>query len=258
MAEIEMAHERDQAAGGAGFMGPLRTLFRSNAYLKRLAIAVSLFAMQNGTGINAINYYSPTVFKSIGVAGTNTSLLTTGIFGLIKFLGAIIWLLYLVDRFGRKAILMIGAAGGAFSMYYIGAYIAIAKPQNNAPGTPLSSGGTSAIAFFYIWTIFYSASFNGTPWVYGAEIMPTFVRAATQAVISASNWLFAFLIARFTPQMFAKMGFGVYMFFASMMVVSIPLVYVSRLVCISYDRRADHTLLFSSSTPRLPVYLWRR
>jgi len=55
MEEIETANERDQLAGGAGFLGPIRTLYRSPAYLKRLAIAVSLFAMQNGTGINAIS-----------------------------------------------------------------------------------------------------------------------------------------------------------------------------------------------------------
>lgn len=55
--------------------------------------------------------------------------------------------------------------------------------------------------------------------------MPTFIRAATQAFIAASNWLFAFLISRFTPQMFAAMGYGVYLFFASLMVCSIPIVY---------------------------------
>jgi hypothetical protein len=58
MEEIEVAHERDQLAGGAGLWGPIKTLFRSPEYLKRVGIAVSLFAMQNGTGINAINYVS--------------------------------------------------------------------------------------------------------------------------------------------------------------------------------------------------------
>jgi len=75
-------------------------------------------------------------------------------------------------------------------MYYIGAYIAIADPANN-PTTKLSSGGISAIAFFYLWTCFYGPTWNGTPWVFGAEVMPTFVRSATQAIIAASNWIFA-------------------------------------------------------------------
>jgi hypothetical protein len=217
MEEIETAHEADQLAGGAGFMGPIRTLFSSKRYLKRLAIAISLFAMQNGTGINAINYYSPTVFRSIGITGTNTGLLTTGVFGLLKFAGAIVWLLYLVDRFGRKPLLIVGALGGAISMYWIGIYIAVADPTNpNKPkATKLGSGGISAVAAFYLWTCFYGPTWNGTPWVFGAEVMPTFVRSATQALIAASNWIFAFLIARFTPQMFTSMKFGVYIFFAT-------------------------------------------
>jgi len=58
---------------------------------------ISLYR-QNGSGINAINYYSPTVFKSIGVTGTSASLFSTGIFGVIKTLATIVWLLFLVDR----------------------------------------------------------------------------------------------------------------------------------------------------------------
>lgn len=74
----------------------------------------------NGIGINSINYYSPTVFKSIGVQGTSASLLTTGVFGVIKFAVAFIWLLWLVDNVGRKALFIIGSIGGALCMYYLG------------------------------------------------------------------------------------------------------------------------------------------
>lgn len=59
IADIHNALERDRAMCGAGFLGPLKALFQSRAYLRRLGIAVMLFACQNGTGINAINYYSP-------------------------------------------------------------------------------------------------------------------------------------------------------------------------------------------------------
>lgn len=182
-------------------------------------------ACQASTRVSADIIDAPTVFKSIGISGTNTSLLTTGIFGLVKFGAALVWLLWLVDHVGRKPLFIIGSAGGAFCMYWIAIYIAVAKPQDN-PTSSLSPGGTSAMVAFYLWTAaFYGPSWNGGPWVFGAEVMPTFIRAATQAFISASNWLFAFLISRFTPQMFTAMGFGVYLFFASLMVCSIPIVY---------------------------------
>ncbi|KAJ7777154.1 general substrate transporter [Mycena metata] len=223
-AEIEAAIAHERGLAGAGFFGPLKTVMRSRTLMYRILLGSSLFVWQNGTGINAINYYSPTIFKSIGITGTSTSLLTTGVYGLIKLFGALIWLLYLVDSFGRRGVLLAGSLGGAISMYYIGAYIAIAKPAEH-PSTKIGPGGQSAIAFFYIWTIFYSPTWNGTPWVIGAEMFPQHVRTFTQACQAASNWFWGFIITRFTPQMFTAMGYGVYIFFASLMIISIPFIY---------------------------------
>ncbi|KAK0189277.1 general substrate transporter [Armillaria mellea] len=218
--EIEAAVAHERSLAGAGFLGPIRTVMADMKLIQRLLLGISLFAWQNATGINAINYYSPTIFKSIGITGSSTSLLTTGVYGLIKLVCAMIWLLYLVDQWGRRNLLMIGSAGGAVCMYYIGAYIAVADPESSSTHT-VDAGGKSAVAFFYLWTIFYSPSWNGTPWVVGAEIFPQHVRTFTQACMAAGNWLFAFLIARFTPQMFTSMGYDVYLFFASLMVISI-------------------------------------
>lgn len=51
------------------------------------------------------------------------------------------------------------------------------------------------------------------------------MRSLAQALAAASNWLWNFLISRFTPQMFTKMGYGVYFFFSSLMILSIAFVY---------------------------------
>jgi MFS family permease len=89
---------------------------------------------------NAINYYSPTIFRSIGITGSSTSLFTTGIFGVIKTIGGIVWCFLIIDHFGRRAILLVGAVGGAISMMIIAGYIAVADPANN-PTTSLPPGG---------------------------------------------------------------------------------------------------------------------
>lgn len=121
---------------------------------------------------------------------------------------------------------MIGAFGGAICLYYVGAYIAIADPENNPTANgQLSSGGISAMAFFYLWTIFYTPSWNGTPWVYNSEMFPQHVRTLGQAFAAGSNWFWNFLVARFTAQMFTSMRFGVYFFFASLMMCSIVFVF---------------------------------
>ncbi|GAA6060321.1 hypothetical protein JCM10212_000418 [Sporobolomyces blumeae] len=219
--DIDLQVENDRTAVGVGFWAPFRQVFTNWHLARRLMITSTLFMWQNATGINAINYYSPTVFRSIGLTGGNTSLLTTGIFGVVKTVCALIWAFVIVDHFGRRGILIVGSVGGAISMYVIGAYIAIGKPQERVDAS-LDSGGIAAVAFFYIWTIFYSVSWNGTPWVVNSEVFPGAVRQVTQATASVSNWLWNFLISRFTPDMFRQMGYGVYIFFASMMIVSIP------------------------------------
>jgi len=102
--------------------------------------------------------------------------------------------------------------------------------------------------FFYLWTAFYAVSWNGTPWVVNSEAFPGAVRQVTQCLAASSNWLCEFLsrsssylraltslyhsignfvISRATPTMFLRMGnrgFGVYLFFATMQVLSIPFI----------------------------------
>ena len=111
-------------------------------------------------------------------------------------------------------------------MWYIAAYIKIADPTNNKNASgELSSGGISAVFFFYLWTAFYTPSWNGTPWVINSEMYSQQTRSLGQAFAAANNWFWNFIISRFTPKMFATMGYGVYMFFACLMLLSIPFVF---------------------------------
>jgi len=212
MIDIQIEHDRD--AVGGGYFAPFRQLFSQWHLVSRLLIVTSLFMWQNSSGINAVNYFSPTIFKSIGVGG-DASLLTTGVFGVIKTVGALIWAFLIIDRFGRRRVLIVGAIGEAFSMYYIGAYNKIADPQNNPvpAGQPQPRGGTAAMAFFYIWTLFYGFSWNGTPWVVCAEVFPGTIRTVAQMCAAASNWLWNFVIARSTEYMFRDVSTLLLLFF---------------------------------------------
>lgn len=228
---VEELREMDEAIvkerkllGSNSFWAPFRETFLVRKVLWRLILGSSLFAWQNGTGINAINYYSPTVFKSLGITGTNTGLLTTGIFGIIKTLGAVVWILFLIDNVGRRRILMTGAAGGSVCMFAIAIYIAVAKPAQHV-GEPMGAAGRFAIACFYIWTAFYGATYNGTPWVVGSEIFPQQSRTLGMACMAASNWLYNFAISMGTPRAFKDIGYGFYLIFACLMLISIPYVY---------------------------------
>lgn len=167
------------------------------------------------------------MFKSIGITGTNTGFLTTGIFGVVKTVLTFVWILVLIDHMGRRMLLMIGALGGSLCMWFIGAYIKIANVagQEPDPNSKLSGGGIAAIFFFYLWTAFYTPSWNGTPWVLNSEMFDQNTRSLGQANAAANNWFWNFIIARFTEQMFNAWGYGVYFFFASLMLISVVFVF---------------------------------
>lgn len=84
---------------------------------------------------------------------------------------------------------MFGSGGGSICMWIIGGYIASVKISSDTDESkPLSSGGVAAVFFFYLWTAFYTPSWNGTPWVLNSEMFDQSVRALGQASAAANNW----------------------------------------------------------------------
>ncbi|KKY17328.1 putative quinate permease [Diplodia seriata] len=229
VAYIDAQLEETRSSIGLGFWKPFQAVGRSKKVQWRFFLGGMLFLLQNGSGINAINYYSPTVFKSIGLDGTNASFLTTGIFGVVKTVVTFIWLFFLIEQVGRRLMLLIGSIGGSACMWFIGAYIKLANVNSSTAtsnsGKGLSGGGIAAIFFFYLWTAFYTPSWNGTPWVVNSEMFDSNTRSLGQASAAANNWFWNFIISRFTPQMFLTMEYGVYFFFASLMILSAIFVY---------------------------------
>ncbi|KAJ1302114.1 hypothetical protein OPQ81_000945 [Rhizoctonia solani] len=177
---------------------------------------------QNLTGMNAINYYSPTIFSSIGITGTSNSLFATGIYGVVKMVATLVALVWLVDRVGRRNPLIMGALVGALAMYYIAGFVAVAKPSGTGSPTP---AGKFAAACIYIFAVAFCMSWNGISWIICSEIFPLGVRALGQTITSATQWLWQFVVARSTPYMIKNIGYGRYLFFGLCMTLMIPWVY---------------------------------
>lgn len=72
-----------------------------------LGILIMIFFQMAGS--NAINYYSPRIFHSIGLTGTSTTLVSTGIYGIVRLVAVFIAMYFAVDRFGRKPMLICGS-----------------------------------------------------------------------------------------------------------------------------------------------------
>jgi len=225
--EVAMIDNDLEASGhntSGGFLKPWKILASDRQTQWRFFVGTTMFMWQNATGINAINYYSPTVFKSIGITGTNTAFFTTGLYGVVKTAFTVVFLIFLIDQFGRRKLLFAGSLGGAISMFIIGAFIKLQPPVSGT--RPLTSSGIAAVFFFYLWSVFYSPTWNPIPWIVNAEIYDIHTRPLGQAFAACSNWFWNFIISRFTPNMFTTMGYGVYFFFASLMICSMAFVWL--------------------------------
>ncbi|KAF7901520.1 hypothetical protein EAF00_003741 [Botryotinia globosa] len=163
-----------------GFIKPLRMAFSDN-----------------------INYYSPTIFKTMGVTSTETVELMTGLFGVVKYIMTVLWLTLSIDKLGRRTLFISGGIVGAVLMFLIGALIATAKDNT---GEGLDSQGIVTIFMIYLWTCIYITSWNGTPWVVNAEMFSQATRNVGQVGASMANWLWTFVIARVTPNMSSSPG----------------------------------------------------
>ncbi|GAM37220.1 hypothetical protein TCE0_022f06954 [Talaromyces pinophilus] len=130
----------------------------------RLLIGMALMLLQNLSGINALNYYSPTIFQSIGLSGDSVKLLATGIFGIVKTVTTMVYMIFIIDRFGRRVPMLVGSVGAAFAMYYLGAYTA--KSGSFSGEVPKDGGAYIAIVMIYVFAVFYAFSWNGIPWIF--------------------------------------------------------------------------------------------
>jgi sugar porter (SP) family MFS transporter len=219
---MDTVNEQLESPHDQGLISQLKEL-RVPSNRRRIFVGVTIFIFMQFAGSNAINYYSPRIFKSIGLKGQSTGLYATGIYGIVRLCCVIIAMHYVVDRFGRRKMLMGGAAVMATAMWFIGAYIKIANPAAHAVG--LSAGGYAAVTFIYIFAVGFCFSYAGVPWIYCAEIFPLRIRGLGMALCTATHWLFNFVIARSVPYMISNIGFGTYFVFASFTTLSIVFVY---------------------------------
>ena len=103
---------------------------------RRVIIATVIQTFSQWTGINAVLYYAPSMFSQLGISSNTTSLLATGVVGIVIFLATILAVLY-VDRLGRKFTLIAGALGVATCHIIVAIILAVCEddwPKHKAAG----------------------------------------------------------------------------------------------------------------------------
>ncbi|SCU85314.1 LADA_0D06810g1_1 [Lachancea dasiensis] len=177
-------------------------------YRTRMLIAMSsqMFAQLNG--INVISYYAPMVFEQAGWVGRD-AILMTGVNGIIYVVSTILpW--HLVDKWGRKPILLTGGMVMGLSLVSISASLFV-----NTSFTP-----NLVVVFVIIFNAFFGFSWGPIPWLYPVEIAPLSARSAMASASTATNWLCNWLVGIMTPILQEKIEWRLYLIHAASCFIS--------------------------------------
>lgn len=174
----------------------------------RLFLACAVMFFQQFVGVNALIYYAPKIFQSVGLTGDSVSLLATGVVGIINFVMTIPTVLFL-DYFGRKPMLMCASAFMTVCMIIIA--VIVGMFSDDWPNH--TKEGWVAVVFVYIFIANFAYSWGPIGWVYNSEIFPLRVRAKAMSIGTSANWMCNFIIGLITSPMLASIGYGTYVFF---------------------------------------------
>ncbi|GAA97811.1 uncharacterized protein L969DRAFT_89643 [Mixia osmundae IAM 14324] len=198
-------------------LGQLRAMGESRTILYRSLAGVFFMWAQQWTGTNALNYYSPRVFQSLGIVGTTNSLFATGLYGIVKVIFTLLVLLIAIEQAGRKPCLIFGGLGQAACMFYIGIYIRLSHSSESSDATPpthLTAGAYVAVVAIFLYVVFYSMGYGPIPWVLSAEIAPNHTRQCALSLAVMTQWAMNYTIAKITPIMLDTINYGAFLLFA--------------------------------------------
>lgn len=190
--EIMATLEADRALGSGSYADCFRNTEGKNGL--RTWTGMLLQGWQQLTGINFIFYYGTVFFKSAGIANP---FIITIICDVVNTATTIVGI-QLIDRVGRRRLLLIGAAGMClceFIVAIVGVTAGHVQPDHsvNLPAQRV------LIAFVCIYIAFFATSWGPVAWVVTGEIFPLHIRAKGMSLSVASNWLWNFGIGYATP-----------------------------------------------------------
>ncbi|KAK0869575.1 hypothetical protein LTR48_001024 [Friedmanniomyces endolithicus] len=186
-----------------------------NRNLHRTILAYVNQMFQQISGINIITYYAATIFhNNIGMSAFMSRLLAA-LNGTEYFIAS--WVaIFTIEKFGRRKLMLFGAAGQALSM-------AVLAGTTSVPGN--ASLGIAAAIFLFVFNSFFAVGWLGMTWLYPAEITPLDIRAPANAISTTANWIFNFMVVMVTPVAFNAIQWKTYLVFAAINAFMVPCVY---------------------------------
>lgn len=179
-------------------------------YRTPIFLAISIAMFNQLTGINAITYYLNDIFASAGFSQLSSNLQAVA-FGTMDLFATLIGM-SLIDRLGRKTLLLIGSVGTMIAL--AGVTVIFATKAHREWLLPL----------LVIYIFFFAVSQGSVIWVYLSEVFPTRVRGKGQSLGSSTHWIMNAMISAAFPVVAKSSGAIPFAFFAVMMVVQFVVV----------------------------------
>lgn len=178
--------------------------FNETRNLHRTCLAVAVNILAQMSGINIITFYSDTIFQSdLGYSGTIARAIS-GSLQIWQFICAGI-AVYLIDRVGRRRLLIFSALGMAICQACLAGLSSVVSTNKSA--------GSASLLFYFLAFAFFPIGLFLVPFMYAAEISPLHTRGQVTAMSASANWLFNFLIAEVTPTGFDTIGWKYYIIY---------------------------------------------
>lgn len=186
------------------------TLFQRR-YLLPIFLAVSIGMFNQLSGVNAILYYLNSIFEKAGFDQVSSDLqaVMIGVTNLI----ALILAMFVIDRLGRRMLLLVGSVGTALCLGGVGVIMSLNRYQ-------------SMLVWLLVGFIgFFSFSQGAVIWVYISEVFPNSVRGKGQSIGSFTHWIMNAAVSLFFPMAAASWGALPFYFFSLAMVVQFVVVF---------------------------------
>ena len=191
-----------------------KTVFRPIVW-----VGIGLATFQQLVGINIIFYYGAVLWKSVGFT-ENDALLTNVISGTVSIAACLV-ATALIDKIGRKPLLLVGSIGMAVTLGALAVVFATAATHN---GTLELTGGAGPVALISanLYVVFFNVSWGPVMWVMLGEMFPNQLRGSGLAVSGLAQWLSNFGITMTFPLMLTSIGLGgAYGFYTTCALISI-------------------------------------
>lgn len=176
-----------------------------------LVVGMGLFLLQQLSGINAVIYYAPAIFKAAGFDTEVEQIEATVIIGLVNVLTTVL-AMWLVDRIGRRPLLLLGFAGTAVAMAILALGVVVPTGDGAAPEAVMAPNVLLGAVIMYIF--FFAISIGPLPWVMMSEVFPLNVRAVGMSMAAMANWGFNFLVVFLFPVLMAGIGANTFWIFS--------------------------------------------